>query len=542
MKIVLIQPPIRDFYDTEIRLQPLGLCMLKAAVKKHLPEIDVVVKDYHHGYGRKTVPYPGELSYLKQYYNHHDTSPFSMFHQFYHFGADFFEIAEDVAKEAPDIVGISSLFSPYYRDALECAGLIKRRIDVPILMGGSHVSAMPLQMLQDHDVDYVIRGEGERPLVEFLKAFMSGGSMQDVPNLGFKHDHKPTLNPMEEAYALEDLPWADFSDLKTDRYKLDDRPLCFITTSRGCPHECAFCSVHLTFGNKFRTRSLDDITQEISRRYADGYRVFDFEDDNLSFKRDYFKGLLNSLISLFPHGDIRLTAMNGISYMSLDSELLELMKKGGFTSLNLSLVTSNETILKKYRRPHTVRKFLEVVDRAHDLGFKVVAYQILGLPHETLDDMIETMALLARLPVLIGVSIFYLTPGSPIAGEFAVMSADDILKSRSTAMSIETDHFNRDDLYTLFITARVINFVKGLSSGGVKPNLLDALQTIPESDKRGVSGSRILKTLLKEKKMHAARGGDMIPLLRFKSDLFFRVWEKTPHIVSQAGTRFNVRT
>ena len=59
MKILLLQPPVRDFYDTDIRLQPLGLCMLKAAVKKHLPEIDVVVKDYHHGYGRKTVPYPG---------------------------------------------------------------------------------------------------------------------------------------------------------------------------------------------------------------------------------------------------------------------------------------------------------------------------------------------------------------------------------------------------------------------------------------------------------------------------------------------------
>jgi radical SAM superfamily enzyme YgiQ (UPF0313 family) len=540
MKIVLVQPPVRDFYDTGIRLQPLGLCMLKAAVKKHLPVIDVVVKDYHHGYGRKTMPYPGALSYLKEYYKHHDTSPFSMFHQFYHFGADFHEIAEDVAKEAPDLVGISSLFSPYYRDALECAKRIKELIGIPILMGGSHVSAMPLLMLQNHYVDYVIRGEGERPFVEFLRAFMSDGPMEDVPNLGFKHDHKPILNPMGEAYALEDLGWADFSDLKTDRYKLDDRPLCFITTSRGCPHECAFCSVHLTFGDKFRTRSIDDITLEISKRYSDGYRVFDFEDDNLSFKREFFKGLLNRLIALFPSGDIRLTAMNGISYMSLDSELLELMKRAGFTSINLSLVSSNETILKKYRRPHTVKKFIEVADLAHHAGFDVVAYQILGLPHETLEDVIETMVLLARLPVLIGVSIFYLTPGSPIAFEFPEMAPDDVLKSRSTAMSIETDQFKRDDLYTLFITARIINFVKGLRTGNTESNLLDALQTTPESDKRGMSGVRILKTLLEKKKMYAASGDDLIPLLRFRSDMFFRVWEKTQHIISQTGARINI--
>jgi len=63
MKVVLLQPPIRDFYDTDIRLQPLGLCMLKAAVKKHMPDVEVVVKDYHQGWGRKTIAFPGEFSY-----------------------------------------------------------------------------------------------------------------------------------------------------------------------------------------------------------------------------------------------------------------------------------------------------------------------------------------------------------------------------------------------------------------------------------------------------------------------------------------------
>jgi radical SAM superfamily enzyme YgiQ (UPF0313 family) len=540
MKLILIQPPIRDFYDTEIRLQPLGLCMLKAAVKKHLPEIEVVVKDYHHGWGRKTITLPGELSYLKKYYKHHDSSPFSTFHQFYHFGADFHEIEEDISKEAPDLVGISSLFSPYYRDALECARQIKKHNSIPVIMGGSHVSAAPILMLSDPSVDYVIRGEGERPLVEFLKTFQLNGSMKDVPNLGFKQDSKTILNPIGAPYDLKDLPWADFSDLNIDRYRLNDKPLCFITASRGCPHRCTFCSVHLTFGEEFRTRALEDIIQEISRRYANGYRVFDFEDDNLSFRREYFKGLLNRLISLFPEGDIRLTAMNGISYMSLDSELLGLMKKAGFTGINLSLVSSNETTLKRYRRPHTVKKFIEVVGRAHDLGLDVVAYQILGLPHETLDDMIETMVLLARLPVLTGVSIFYMTPGSPIAGEFPEMTAGDILKSRSTAMSIETDQFKRDDLYTLFITARIINFVKSLGDGGTELELINALEEIPASDKRSISGAHLLRTLLEEKKLCAATANGTIFISRFKSDLFFKVWEKIQNIVSRAGSKIIV--
>jgi hypothetical protein len=51
MKVVLLQPPVQDFYDTEVRLQPLGLCALKAAVQARLPDAEVRVRDYRHGWG-----------------------------------------------------------------------------------------------------------------------------------------------------------------------------------------------------------------------------------------------------------------------------------------------------------------------------------------------------------------------------------------------------------------------------------------------------------------------------------------------------------
>jgi hypothetical protein len=62
MKVLLVQPPVQDFYDTDVRLQPIGLCYLKAAVNKHLPEVEVIIKDFHAGCGRKTVKIPQETS------------------------------------------------------------------------------------------------------------------------------------------------------------------------------------------------------------------------------------------------------------------------------------------------------------------------------------------------------------------------------------------------------------------------------------------------------------------------------------------------
>ena len=86
MKVLLIQPPVQDFYDTDVRLQPIGLCYLKAAIRKHLPDVDVIIKDYHGGCGRRTISIPRELRYLADYYPAADKSPFSAFHQYYHFG------------------------------------------------------------------------------------------------------------------------------------------------------------------------------------------------------------------------------------------------------------------------------------------------------------------------------------------------------------------------------------------------------------------------------------------------------------------------
>ena len=129
MRVLLIQPPVQDFYDTEVRLQPIGLCYLKAAVSKHLPYTEVIVRDYHGGASRRTVPMPKELRYLSEYYGVADKSPFSTFHRYYHFGQPFDEIEAEIVRLKPDVVGISSLLTPYFREALEVAARSQHEID-----------------------------------------------------------------------------------------------------------------------------------------------------------------------------------------------------------------------------------------------------------------------------------------------------------------------------------------------------------------------------------------------------------------------------
>lgn len=534
MKLVLIQPPVQDFYDTSIRLQPIGLAYLKGAMKKHLPEWEVVIKDFHQGWGRRTIALPKELAYLKDYYPWPDQSPFSLFHHYYHFGASFETIAREVAQEKPDLVGISSLFSPYYREVLKCAEAIKKQIDCPIVLGGSHCSALPELMLRHPAIDWVIRGEGEKPLVELIKAWFSGQGLEGVQGLGYKKEGRLFLNPLGTPCPIDEFPLPDLSDLAPETYAYEKHPLCFILTSRGCPHQCSFCSVHTTFPG-YRRRSVRDVFEEIRHRYQEGYRVFDFEDDNLTFDQGEIKILCEKLGRAFRPGEIELLAMNGISYQSLDSELLISMKDAGFTHLNLSLVSSNPVIRREALRPYGMKHYLAVVHEAFRLGFKIVSYQILGLPGESLNSMIRTLQVNSHLPVLLGASPFYLTPGTPIAQKFPEPTEADVLKSRLTAMAIETDNFKREDIYTLFAATRMINFFKGLRFNDSMINLKTALGIARKGGRRSALGAEIFERLLTEGRLYAATQEGYRELPRFRADLFSDLWSRLDHIKTQEG-------
>ena len=534
MKLVLIQPPIQDFYDTVIRLQPLGLAYLKASVKRHLPDWEVAIKDFHQGWSRRTISWPQELFYLRDYYPWPDQSPFSLFHHYYHFGAPFETIAEETALEKPDLVGISSLFSPYYREVLKCAEAIKSRLNCPIVLGGSHISAAPEMMLRHPAVDWVIRGEGEKPLVELIRAWQRQKGFEQVPNLGYKKDNQMIFNPLGDPYPLEDLSLPDFSDLDQEKYRYEKCPLCFIISSRGCPHRCSFCSVHSTFRH-YQQRPVGDVLEEIRLRHRQGYRVFDFEDDNLTYHREAMIALCRSLIQAFPPGEIELLAMNGISYESLDAELLGWMKVAGFTHLNLSLVSADALVRKKNRRSQGLERYLNVVGEAARLEFKMVSYQILGLPEESLDSMLETLRLNAQLPVLLGASPFYLTPGTPIAETFPPRTGEDLFKARLTAMALETDHCKREDLYTLFVTTRIINFFKGLRFKEDLIRMEEALRQAREEGKRPARGAAIFEALFKERRLYAATKEGFKVLPRFQSKLFFNFWSRLSHIRTQEG-------
>jgi radical SAM superfamily enzyme YgiQ (UPF0313 family) len=404
-------------------------------------------------------------------------------------------------------------------------------------MGGSHVSAVPESVLSQPCVDYVIRGEGERPFVELLRCLQGQQGLEAVPNLGYKRGGVLHFNTLADNYDLDQLPLPDLSDFAPARYDLAGKPLTFMITSRSCPHKCSFCSVHTTFGATYRRRTVDNVLAELELRYRQGYRVIDFEDDNLTFYTSQFKALCRRLSARFPPGELECVAMNGISYLSLDDELLTLMRQAGFSQLNLALVSSDTSVRETTKRPHTVDAYVRVVDKAFQLGFRIVSYQILGLPQESLASMVQTLAFNARLPVLLGASPFYRTPNSPIARGLE-LDESDYVKARLTAMAIETESFRRDDLYTLFVTTRILNFLKGLDVTAAA-DIRDLL-THAWHDQRQRIGFALLQRLADTGYLSFWTTRGVVANQKFNPALLARVLQAAGYITCQNGTRITV--
>ncbi len=535
-KIILVQPPVEDFYDTEVRLQPIGLAYLKAALNSELPDVHCKILDFHTGMGRKTLKIPKELSYLKEYYAIKDESPFCSFFNYFRFGESLDTMVKKILEQTPDLVGISSLFSPYYREVLALVDALKAmHPELKIVLGGSHVSACPELMLGHDGVDFIITGEGEIPFIELVSSLKNNSDYRTIPQLGFKENGQLHINPAKENLDLERFPIPDFSDLLSETYRYEGQKICFLVTSRSCPHRCSFCSVHTTFGTSYRRRSVQSVLQEIEIRIREGYQAIDFEDDNLSFYQTEFREILNAIISRYGERKIQLMAMNGISYISLNQELLELMYRAGFTNLNLALVSSDKAVRETTKRPHTLEKFETVLDTSVRIGLKVIAYQILGLPSESLSSMIQTLAYLGSKPVNIGVSTFYLTPNSPIAKNFGPRSEKDIFLARSSAIAITSEAVNRDSLYTLFVTARILNFLKSLPITG-SMNLSTLLQCTEAENPRQQLGLNLLSILHKEHKLLlSSKNGQQIEQRHFTYLVYEQVLNQIVSVPTQGG-------
>ena len=453
-KILLINPPIEDFYQTEKRQQPIGLRYIQAVLRKAGFETELI--DCLDSREKRTIPLPAHLGYLKKYYPPNDLSPFKLFTHYRHFGLSFDLLEKRICSAQPDFIGISVNFTPYFDMALKAAQVCKSIFPgIPIIAGGHHATSEPASVLNSGFFDYVVLGEGE---LSFLKLMyvLSEDNIDELNKIdGFAFRNENSIQISAPTIFIENLDTIPNPEM--------DDSIGMIITSRGCPKNCNFCSISKVMGKKVRFRSIDSVLHEMEFGIKNGVFNFDYEDDNLTINPKRAKQLFEGIINRFKDRSLKLSALNGILTDTLDEELVQLMSRAGFEWLNIPLVSGSQGMHEKIKRFQSRQKFDKVISWARKYKLKVVAYLIVGLPEDTLDQMIEDIIYLAYQPVLIGPSIFYPPPGSVTffnCIDKNYISGKDFTLYRSSALPVETENFSRRDLITLFRLVRTINYFK----------------------------------------------------------------------------------
>lgn len=462
-KIVLIQPPVRDFYFTPTRSFPLGLCSIAAVLIKKGHSVSIL--DCVQG-GSKSdeVTDDRDFDYLREYYVKNNISPFGLFKYYKHYGLSFSAIEKLIVEMKADVFGISSLFSAYADEALKVAKIIKNIYpNSYVVLGGYHAHEYSEYILnKNRSVDYIVLGEGEETFEELVSHL---DCAEDVPGIAYRKEGKVVYSrtrPPQKDLSLFPVP--DRSLLELSLYTIGSKRYSPIQTSRGCPRKCSFCSISHFIGNSMRLRDIQDVCNEIKYCFDElNIKIFDIEDDNFTCNMQHASSLLKTLIKCLEYRQIELTALNGFYYENLNEELIMLLHKVGMQRICLSLVTTSNITGDRIERNINFDKFEKIVKYSLQEGMRVLVSFILGIPGETKEEMLETLAYLAQFPVLTGPSIYYHVPGSKM---FSVIEEKDSKIHekykffRSTALFYEDENFNRCDIITVLRLTRIVNYIK----------------------------------------------------------------------------------
>jgi len=293
----------------------------------------------------------------------------------------------------PDLVALSA-YTEGFTSALQIAKTVKEVWNhAKIVMGGPHVSFEYEEALEQKNIDFVIRFEGEFSLLLLLEHLNHPEQfpVSKVKGLVYKKDGKPVLNELYGFIkSLDALPLSAIDLVDLEKYK---SPFTLIT-SRGCPGVCIFCSSKAMSGKTYRYRSAESIIAEIYYigKYCSKDR-FVLLDDTFTADEDHLKKFC------------RLYRRSGLSYNwrctsrvdKLSVDLLDLLFESGCRTLHMGVESGNQGILKSIRKGINLNDGLSLVKYANKKGFLVACSFILGHHADTVQTMENTLSLIREL-------------------------------------------------------------------------------------------------------------------------------------------------
>jgi radical SAM superfamily enzyme YgiQ (UPF0313 family) len=349
---------------------------------------------------RKGLPFLG-IGYIAAYVENSHRHKVEIFDT-HTYGLNAAQAAEKILEKNPDVIGVHAITDNRFKAIALAKEIKKRNKNVIVLMGGPHFSLTAKNALElVPEIDFIIKGEGEKPVLQFLDTLESKGDLNNVLGLVFRNQKGEIIeNPSKDFWIFDldkELPFPgpawDLFDLKLYNKPIDGTNIRSIgvLSARGCPNVCVYCA---NARSVLRLRSPKNFIDEVEYLHKTyGYRGFDFWDDTLTMVNIHVIEICEEIIRR--KLDIVWYARARVN--TVDKKLLELMKKAGCIRISFGIESGSPRILKIIKKNITIEQVLNAVRWSSEVGMTVVTNFMVNLPEETIEDLKMTINLMKEL-------------------------------------------------------------------------------------------------------------------------------------------------
>jgi len=271
----------------------------------------------------------------------------------------------------------------------------------------------------DHAFDLIVPGESEGEIIDIINNF----SVKRKEELVFEFKRRKQSNQLNKLRP-EEVPNSLWNEKEVRKYifnypiPTNRKIVCgYVMASRGCPHECIFCTAvtRKSFGRQMRYFEPKQVVDEIENLTQFGVNTIFFEDDDFTTNRKHVTELCRELINR--KLDIHWIAHSRVE--NVDREFLQFMHKSGCRLLLYGVESGSLRIVKILKKTKHSEKWHEstmnAFHEARKCGIATCALCMIGSPEETVGDVDQTIALINKLePDIVKVHYFTPYPGSEI--------------------------------------------------------------------------------------------------------------------------------
>jgi radical SAM superfamily enzyme YgiQ (UPF0313 family) len=287
----------------------------------------------------------------------------------------------------PDLVGIQCM-STNLESAYRICRFVRESLNnTKIVLGGPHFNSNPEEIFSYFNIDFVVRGEGEKTFLELVQSLREPSHYKNIKSLVFRDSYGSVVsNEYRELNdELDNLPFPDYDDLYEGHpfyghpYSETDRMVTMMT-SRGCPFRCAFCDTPNIHGTKVRTRSVDNVLDEIKflkKKY--GVREFSFKDSNFHMSKKWVEEYAEKITQDY----MNISFFANYRAEVISDRLVEPLKQAG-CSLIFSGIESTDPFVKEMLGKNTsMEQMLRADESFKKYNIKRLYSFMFGSPGDT---------------------------------------------------------------------------------------------------------------------------------------------------------------